>query len=704
MSAIQTLRNKSGLITIVIGVALLAFIVTGLDPKMFTAKGQDNIIAEINGEEFPSQAYYEIYEEISRNQNPNASEMQKQGAYSQAWDRFVNKYVYLKQYNTLGLGVYNQWLNLVGVSQSEIKDAITGDNIEPSLKQAFTDPQTGQFNKEQLLGTVQNLGKLKEQNPEGYKSWINFEKNLHESKLQEKYSNLVAKAFYPTSLEIEMAINSKKESFDIDYVKIDYTQIPDTSIVITDDEIKARYEEKKDSPEYEVEANVTFDYVTFDVVPTQEDILNTEKYVAEKALAFKKSHKESSFLRVNSDIQFNPTYYKKGQLASEIDTFAFSQGIDSITNIYKENNTYKIAKISDIRYEADSAKVRHILLNKATAQKEADSIKALLEDGADFAELALKHSADSASAIVGGVTDWFKAGQWPPQFQDTSFVGEKGKIYLCPTRYGIHIIEILEQGPKTKRVQVQYLAKEVVYSEVTRSSVYKEAVTFASNNDTKEKFDEAIEKNGLLIKHVAENILENQRYIAGIDDSRQIIKWAHQNKEEGLNKISEIFTCKDKFVIAVLTDVNEKGPKSLKSAEADIKAELLKEKQKQAILDKLSKLDANASLAQIGTEFNVLPQKAQGIMYAMTSAPGIQEEPKVIGTASKLEAGKRSEAIEGKDGIFYIVVTGKKPNEAVNADNEKASLKRSKSQQAMGRSFQYLKEKANIVDNRIYFQ
>ena len=701
MSAIQSLRNKSGLITIVIGVALLSFVVTGLDPSLFSDASQENVIAEVNNTEYPYEAYYQILERFQENENANQNSFQRERTYDAAWNAFINKAIFDEMYVELGLGTYNPWLNIVGLPEEEAKDVIIGEHIDPELQYYFQNPETGQFDKEMLVQTLSRLNEFKETNPEFYIGWIAFEKGIHEKTLQSKYNALVSKGLYPTSLDVEMRLNELKTSSDVEFVKIPYNSVADSTIEVADKEIKAYYDKNKSKEEYQQEASVTFEYVTFDIVPTAEDIKATETFVAEKAEAFKNATNEASFLSINSSIPYSGNYFAKGQLPAKIDSFAFASKVNDVTNVYLENNVYKVAKVSDIRSAADSAKVRHILLNGQNAVAEADSLKNLIEKGASFVELAKKHSADSGSAINGGLIDWFTEGQMVKSFQDSSFFGKKGELYIAPSQFGLHIIQILEQGPKSKRVQVEYLAKEITYSNDTRKDIYKNAVVFASENQTKESFDNSIETNKAITKRFAENTLENQRIIPGLEDSRDIIRWAHQNKEE-IGKISEIFTCGDKYVIAAISKVNEKGAKALTDVQEDIRTIILEEKQAKQIVEKAKQI-ANPSLQTYASEFKSLVKNSSQVAFGNQSAVEIGMEPNVIATASVLEAGKISEPIVGESGVYFLVVNKRTENE-ISADAIESQLSRNYSRTVVDNVFNFMKGKSEIVDNRIFFQ
>lgn len=702
MAAIQSLRKNSWILTIVIGLALLAFIVTGLDTSLFSSR-QSNVIAEINGTEYTYDEYYALYELYENQQKSSGADLsyaQKERVHTEAWRAFLTGKLFEESYEKLGLSTYKSNLNIQGLSDEEFQDAVLGDNIDPELQYYFRNPQTGEFDKEMLVNVLSNMSTMREQNPEFYESWIQFEKTLHENTLRRKYVSLISNGIYTTTIEAEASANQKNNQFDINFVKIPYETIADSTINVSDKELASFYKTISNESGYQQKDGVTIKYVTFDIVPTEADVKAIESLVAEKSDDFKNAKNDALFLNLNSETKFNPTYNKKGNLEANLDTFAFAGQIGDVTPVYLEDNSYRIAKISDIRLGADSAKVRHILINTENAYAVVDSLKTLVENGADFAALASKHSADSGSAKNGGIIDWFKEGQMVQSFQDTSFFGEVGKCYIAPSQYGVHLIQILAQGAKSKRVQVQVFSKSVTYSEATRKTAYQKAVKFVSDNRTKEQFEAAVEADETLNMRIANNTEENQRVIPGIDDSRQIIRWAHQNKkDEGL--VSEIFRCGDKFVIATIESVEEEGVIALDKVKEQVEERYKQEKKKEMILSNMKDF---SSLQDVAKENSVEVMSSNNISFASQSAQGVGMEPLLFATISTLGKDELSKPIAGERGVYVAQVTNiHKATNEVETENEKMVLQQRASMILSNKIFDILEDKAEIEDHRINF-
>lgn len=705
MAAIQKLRDKSGLITLFIGIALLAFIITGLDPSLFNSRAE-NVIAEIDKQKYPYEDYHQVQEQVESmyKNNPNMmnNPYQMDMIYGTAWQQFVDEQLIEHKVHQLGMGVFNEQHRVYGVSSEEFEDAIMGEHVDFEVMQFFSNPETGQFEREYIQGFLANLSQVRENNPAIYEYWVGLEKRLHQKLVTEKLQTLLTKSLYATTLEAEMSINERARQTDVLSVKIPFASIPDEKVEVSDNDLQAYYNEVKGKKQFEQETSVTLSYVVFDIVPTQSDVEQIHQSIEQKAHDFQNAKNNVAFLNLNSDIKFNPTFYKKGELPVSLDSFAFGGKVNDITPVFMESNMFKVAKISDIRFAADSAKVRHILLTGENATMErADSLKAVLEKGGNFEQMVARYSADSGSVKQGGLIDWFKKGQMVQSFQDTSFFGEKGKFYLAPSQYGIHIIEILQQGPKSKVVQVQALAKAVIPSSDTRKAIQKEAVNFVSENRTIDQFNATLEKSNSVAKRKA-TVFENQRSLPGIPDSRAVIRWAHQNKASK-NTVSDLFVLGDKFVVVVITDVHEKGTLSFEAVKEQLRPEVVREKKAAMIKEQLSFINAQITIQDIAAKMNVVIDTLPSTTFAQQSSIQIGSEPKVFAIASTLNEGQLSAPIAGNDGVFVIFPAAVRNVEAGNVQVEKNVLQMRSESALRNVMTTILRDKANVKDFRINF-
>ncbi len=89
----------------------------------------------------------------------------------------------------------------------------------------------------------------------------------------------------------------------------------------------------------------------------------------------------------------------------------------------------------------NQVKASHILVKK---RSEAEKILEELKKGANFAELAKKHS-ECPSRKRGGDLGWFGRGKMVPEFEKAAFSLKKGELSdLVKTQFGYHLIKVTD--------------------------------------------------------------------------------------------------------------------------------------------------------------------------------------------------------------------------------------------------------------------
>ena len=693
MATLQKLRDKAGvLVAIVIGGSLLAFILGGL---LKSSPKADMSVGEINGNKVSIQEYQQqvdgIIEATKKNTGKSTVESEEmEDIYNQAWQAMIINYVVKPEYEGLG----------VAVSSSELEDMVKGKFIDPQMLQIpiFKNPQTGQFDKSRVISFLKGI----EQDPSGEAkvSWVSFEKNMILNKTSQKYAILIQKGYYPTKLEIEDMVNGKNNIADIQYIEKKYSEISDDQVKYTDTDLKDYYDNH--TYQFQQEASRAISFVTFDVKPSENDAIETKKWIEKTKEEFRTEENPIRYINLNSDEAFEDTYYAKGELPAFLDTFMFAADTGAITDVYKEGNTYKIAKLIAIKELPDSAKARHILLRASQempAQKVvalADSLKKLIENGADFATLAEKYSEDKGSAIKGGELDWFQKKQMVKPFEKACFEGEKGDIVIIESQFGLHIIEVEEQGVKQKKVQVGYLATNIEPSEKTDGDIYAIASKFAGENRTKEQFEKAIEEQKL-IPRIANNIQKSDYRIAGLESPRTLVRWVYENEQ---GTISDVFKLGDKYIVALLKEVREKGTTPFELAKTEIEREVIKQKKAEKLLAEFNNAKMD-NINDMAGKLSTSVQSTNNISFGQYSIVGIGYEPAIIANAAYNQEQKLISPIKGENGVFAMIITKRRTEETTNAEQQKSVMERAITNHINYQLVDILKSNANITDKRL---
>jgi peptidyl-prolyl cis-trans isomerase D len=700
MATLQKIRNRGGvLVAVIIGLALGAFILGDmLSSGSKLMRPSQLKIAEIDGESVQYPDFQKKVEELSEVYKMNTQQTQIdentwEQIREQVWQGYLQENIIGKASEKLG----------VAVTSEELFDLIQGKDPHPIIKQLFRNQKTGEVDKSAIIQFLKAMDSGATPAQKSY--WLYIENQIKQDRMFSKYSNLIAKGLYVTTDEAKRSLTAKNKSANIQYVMLNYSTIPDVNVKVSDDELKAYYNTHKE--EYKQEKGRSIEYVTFDVVPSEGDKAATQKWVSDAKAEFAATTDNQQYINANSDTRFDPSFSKSNELAPNLSLWAFSAQPGDFYGPYFENGEYKLAKIDQFKMLPDSVQASHILINPQTlgsvekAKNVADSLKRKIELGANFAEIAMKYSEDPGSKMKGGDLGWFKRKQMVPEFEEAAFTGEVNKLYVVATRFGFHIIKPTKKGKETNQVRLAILTKKVEPSSETYQKTYTEASKFASENQTKEAFEKAVVAQKL-DKKIA-NLTENERAVAGIESSRQLVRAAFSTDPGKIcinNEKSPIFEFGNKFVIAAVTGASEEGPSSFEEAKPRIELVVRKDKKGDMLADKLKSATDLSSAASINsTEV----KEASGVNFTSYSIPNLGFEPAVIGAVCSLPEGKISAPVKGNNGVFIAKVTSYTTGTDNDLKAEKNRIAQSLGYRAGTQVFEALKKNTEIVDKRSKF-
>jgi peptidyl-prolyl cis-trans isomerase D len=703
MATLEKIRKRGPLVALVVGFALVAFILGDLFRSGSTLfRGSQYDVATVDGKSITIQEYEakvkEIEEIVKLRSGGVIDNNTEEQLRAQTWESLIREQVMGKEYEKTGVDVCNE----------EVYDMMTGKNPDPTIVQLFTNPETGEFNPQQVTMYLKSIEKEDDNNP-NKKFMVYLQYEFKNKQIFKKYTNLVAKGLYVTSREAKLEADGKNKTVSFRFVSLPYSSIADNTVKVTDAEVKEYYEKFK--KRFKQEPSRDIEYVTFDAVASPEDLAEINKAVEQSKadLASQPDSTLETYLRTVEGGNYDPKRYKQGELAASIDAFAFNANPGEILGPYTENGAMKLTKLVAVKELPDSVKARHILLQPsantpdaiAQAKKLADSIKIVLKKGSKFEALAQQFSKDQGSAVKGGDLGWFADGAMVPEFNKACFEGKKGEVKIVTTQFGVHVIEITDQKKPVKKVQIASIERKIEPGKESSDKMYQLAIKFASENMERAKFEASAKKQNLNIK-VANNLAPMENYIAGLSDARQVIQWANKTEK---SKVSDVFVCGNSNVIAVLTEVREKGFAPVEQVKNVISFELIKEKKAQQLAAKVKNAMKSAgSIDQLASSLTTQVLDATDISYASFNVPAAGFEPALIATATSLPKDKLSEPIEGKNGVFVAVVTAiNTPAQLADAKSEKETLARGNRARASYQIYESLKESANVEDNRAKF-
>ncbi len=703
MSVINKIRERSGLAVGIIAVSLIMFIVGGdlLGGRSMLSGGDQQKIGEIAGKSIDYQEFNAkvdaLRAQFEQQSGRAPTEQDIVQLREQAWNQTLFETAYQTEFDKLGLKV----------SPEELVDMVQGNNISPAVRQAFTNPQTGVFDKSGIISYLKGLKNLP---PQQQQAWASFEKNLASDRLREKYESLMRLSVFATTAEAQKEYQAQNSKADVKFLFVPYYAINDTTVKVTDGQLQDYLNKHKD--EYPGTNSRSLQYVTFSVAPSKEDSATLYNEIKTLARGLGAAKNDSTFAQQNSDVRV-PLYLTAGEMPEQLRASipTFSPG--GIYGPFREANTYFIYKYGGTKQDTSfTARASHILIQptaktdsaKADARRRADAILKQIQGGASFEALAQSNSADG-SAQNGGDLGYFKDnGQMVKPFESAVFGATAAGLIprLIETDFGFHIIRVTQ--PKTNTLyRVAAIAKTIAPSQATRDEALRKADQFASDVRTKEAFDAKVKEDKSLVVATAERIPENANQINALTDARTVVRWAFDDKTD-LNAVSEPFEIGDQYVIAVMTNKTDEDKVSVADFRNELTAKVRNQLKGEQIITRLS--GASGSFEAIAQKYGTgaLVETVPDVNLATGFLRSAGVDPTALGTAFGLKPGKRSKPVVGETGVLMLETTKLTPAPPV-ADY--ALYKTQIQQNATSRMGFYIneaiKEAAKVEDRRAKF-
>lgn len=726
MAVIGKIQKNSLLLLIIIGGAMLAFIFTDM-LKNVSGGEEPTPTATISGESIDDKAFNELETSFINREKQNSAyqgkeftEQMKKTAQDQAFNEYVRRIIMDKELDALG----------IQVSDEELTDMVLGNHVHPwiSSERAFQN-SLGVFSKDSLAKYLDMLEiEPTGENQEEYDQWVQsknawseFEDQLIDARKADKYVTLVKKGLYVNKIEAKNQYVGANEKRMVSYVLKKYSDIDQSEIELTDEELKAYYEKHKNDKQYEqTDETAVVDFVEFPIMYTQDDIDATVESAEKIKESFKKSQNDIAFMYNKSDIEFysDSTLFKLGT-----DKFDFNptnpayalvadeaiQSADSgdVVGPFIAGDQVVLAKVKGFKNEPQ-AWVRHILISTGTkrtdaqAKKTADSLINVIRKNNNFIDLVKTVSEDPGSIANNGEYKWFPKGMMVTEFENAAFNGKKGQLQLVKTSYGYHIVEVL--GQRTAKLPVLApVVKEIKPSAQTRKAIEDLAYEFIGDLETMKEdsaFYQLANEKSLTVMN--SRMALKSPYVMGFDDENntKIKKFAFA-KDALTEDISTPIYDQGTYKVAILVKKMPEGIPSFENIKDQMRFPALREKQAEKYKELLA---GTSNLKELVAKFPELQIQTATVMFNSNAiAGGSSNEPKIVGSIFSVPQDLRPllKPIDGNTGVYVIRINEVEPApETTDFTAEKISLKAQRQANADNIVIRALREKSDVKDNR----
>ena len=698
MAILGSLRKNSVVLITVIGMALFAFVISGVfDGKGYTSQDPIGMVndQDLSIEEFRNQVDF-----LERSYN-----LSGMNAVNSVWDQTVRNLILKNQYELSGVDSGKDHLEYI-LSQNP------SFNSEPSF---LNDAKIFEIEK-----FIDLIVEYKTTNPDAYEQWKKQE-SIFQSQSNEKiYFDLISSGINFSYKDGEFEYLLQNDRVDIEYVQIPYSSIPDSLAKLKNSDVKNYI--KSNHTDFKIDASRSIEYVLFEEKPSIEDENETKSFL-ESFLVEKKEYNDISkqeetipslltaknlteFINQNSEIKFDSIYVPKGSLPNNDANILFNLNKGQNYGPYLDDEYFKISRMLD-KKKGGNIRASHILISfkgsknaspeitrsKSEARKEANRILKLVRKNPDsFSGLAFEFS-DGPSKSSGGDLGFFQEGAMVKPFNDFVFSKKEGTIGVVETDFGFHVINIVA---KEDLVLLASIAIKNIPSEKTSDKTFNLATKFEINLSKNKNLNELAKENNYEIKPVS-NIKILDDNLPGLTNQRRLVQWLFSEEVE-LNSYKRFDLSNGGYLIAQVTDLREEGLSSVEDVTFTAVPKVRNQKKAELIIKQNKK---NKSLEDLANNNNTEIKKALALNQKNATISGAGREPLLVGHAFGLKVDQISDFIIGENGVYKIKVTKKDKSSGLDTySSYQNQLLLSSRPSVNSTLYQAVKESAEIIDNR----
>jgi len=666
MAVLGKIRQRSIFLILVIGMALFAFVISGVFDGSSSNAGPTDPIAVVNDEEIDVTFFRQMVEQTERAYNYSTLQ-----SVNLVWNQALRNTIFDQEFKKLG----------IDAGKDQLEQIISSD--EAVINNPNFQNEAGFFD----FGIFTDyIAQMRVQEPAAYENWKAQEQSIIGVAKQRIYLDLIKASGGMTEAEAKALYHFENDNINIEYVQVPFDIIPDSLVTVTDAEVKQYI--KNHEQEYERAASRNLQYVSFNEAPTEDDLAairlrleglkderiayNDVSKLTDTIEGFRMTKNIIDFVDRYSEIPFDSVYRPRGEYNNEYADILFGLDVGEVFGPYRDGRFFKISRLLD-RKENASLRASHILISfegatrapatvtraKEEARREANRVLRLARRGNDnFEELAREYS-DGPTKNRGGDLGFFQEGQMATEFFNFVDKNRVGRIGLVETEFGFHIIKVTD---KDDLALIADVANEAIASDQTANEVFRSATKFEMESNDLNDFIAVAEKNNYEVRPVKQ-VTELEENMPGLFNQRQIVRWAFDDD----TKVGDIkrfsLTAGGGYAVVQLTAVNQKGLATVDEVGFQVRRKIIQDKKAALIKKQFQDIDSLETLAE---NEDLTLETASAINQKNPTLVGAGNEPYVVGAAFAMEEGAVLELIQGELGLYKVKLLKKNTAETLD--------------------------------------
>ena len=699
MAILGKIRQQSFFLILIIGLALFAFIVSGIFGSGAGDTGPTDPIGNVNGEKIKIENFRFLVDQTERQYGYSTIQ-----AVNTVWNQYVQSTLFETELNTLGIDAGKEQIEQVVSSTESI-------NSDPRFINEAGFFDFGLF--------ADFILQMRDENPQAYEQWKSQEAGIISSARESIYFDLIKASSSITNNQAKILYHLENDNVDLNYVQIPFSSINDTLIAVSDSEIKSYI--KNNASSYESKASRGIQYVSFLETPTEEDrtiLRNSLEALKEDRIEYnetskltdtiqglKSISKVQEFVEKYSEEGFDSLYLPKSRLPREYASIIYDLKKGDVFGPYIDIDSYQITRLLDRKKNA-SIRASHIVVaykgavaagpgvtrSKAEAKKLANKYLRQSRRNPKQVEVLAAQFSDGPTKTSAGDLGFFQEGGITDKFYNYANKAREGSVGLVETEYGFHVVKITG---KEDLVLLANVSQKILPSEKTSNDVFQAATQFEMES-AKEDFTALATKGNYNLRSVNPiDVLDEN--LPGLPNQRSIVQWAFDSDSK-VGFIKRFSLSYGGYAIVELTSIKDKGLASVDEVRTEV-TQIIKNQKKAEMILKANK--ETTSLQDLAAANSVEVVSALALNQKSATLVGAGVEPYVVGAAFALDVNQTSNLITGNKGIYMLQVSAR--NNVQDLDdytfyaNTLSQLEREKVARLV---IGALESSATIIDNR----
>lgn len=647
MAVLEKIRQRKKILAIVIGAALIAFIIE-VGIEALGRQAGNSTAAKVGNEKIDIMAFQRrVEKEASADQN-NKNQMDAAVRQQQVLNTMINETLLKQEYEKVG----------IEVSDHEITELMVGKNPAPMVQQFAQ--QVGAENPAQvneILTNPQKFGATPDQLVEMRNEWNKLQDQLVEQLQMTKLQMLVGGALQANDLDRAQMAEDEATTCYITFVKKDFAGMDDAKYPVSDQEIKAEWEKNKAMYRLD-EENRNIHYIALNIVPSQADIAAANK-VADNAWTALQKGAGIDSVRILGTVQIDTVMQTLDKFTNKnVKDFVAAASVGSTKRDTVINNKHKMYKLINKVVSLDSVNYNLVMVPGAKATQ--DSAMAMLQAG--------KTPEEVAKAIKGAnmVEDrWERIYMAPDSIKGKFANAPEGYFVMNSNDQGATLLKVNEKKASKTFYTLATISYDAYASQKTHDDARAKLQDFLNKNKNAKDFAENAAKAGFqalpaTITPSTAQLGQNPYTGQGISDTRKVIKWAFDSKKD---QVSPIFSDNKDYLVAACLDEIYDGdymPWNAPELKEMLTNKVRNSKKADALMaqfkGKANNLEGYAKL--MGAQVD----SAQ-VVFASNFTPKLENEPGLAGRIAGSPKGKLVGPFKGENGVYVFQVYDVKKDE-----------------------------------------